>query len=153
MKKRILSVLCALCLIVSLLPTTALAVMNSTAPDAIYICGMELTDGKCLVDNNATVTDYTSGNYVALYQGGVLYLNGLNKTYEGQVYGYRTLNWDYSSTGKHDLVIELVEGSVNTLVDTSYAAINGASGSSSGGPSLTIQGKGTLNVTGGTNGI
>ena len=57
--------------------------------------------------------------------------------------GNRALNWIY-----YDLVIELAEGSVNTLVDTNYGAINGASG-----PSLTIQGNGTLNVTGGTNGI
>ena len=154
MKKKILSVLLCLCMVLALLPTTALATGTSTAPATIYICGMALTDGKCLVSNSATsATPYTGGNYVALYKDGILYLKNLNKTYAGRADGYRTLNWGYSSSGAHDLVIELAEGSVNTLVDTNYAAINGASGSGSYGPSLTIQGKGTLDVTGKTNGI
>ena len=143
MKKKILSVLLCLCMVMALLPTTALAA--SGAPSTIYICGMPLTNGDCLTDNDATsATAYTNGDpYVALYQDGILHLNGLNKTYAGVAEGNRALNWIY-----YDLVIELAEGSVNTLVDTNYGAINGASG-----PSLTIQGNGTLNVTGGTNGI
>ena len=152
MKKRLLSVLLCLCMVVALLPTTALAA--GTAPAKIYICGMELTDGKCLTSNTATsATDYTTGDYVALYKDGILHLKGLNKSYAGVADGYRALNWSYSSSGAHHLVIELVEGSVNRLEDTNYGAINGASGYGSDGPSLTIQGKGTLNVTGKTNGI
>ena len=150
MKKRILSVLLCLCMVMALLPTTALAAGTGTAPETIYICGMALKNGDCLINNGATsATDYTVGApYVARYQNGILYLNGLNKTYAGVANGYRALNWNYSNSGAHDLVIELVEGSVNTLVDTNYGAISGASGFGSDGPSLTIQGKGTLNVTG-----
>ena len=155
MKKRILSVLLCLCMVMALLPTTALATVPSTAPTEVYICGMTLTDGKCLASNTATsATDYTGGNdYVALYQDGILHLKGLDKSYAGEAGGNRALNWNYSRNGAHDLVIELAEGSVNKLVDTNYGAINGASGYGSDGPSLTIQGKGTLNVTGKTNGI
>ena len=153
MKKRFLSIVLCLSLVLALLPTAALA-DSSKAPTEVYICGMTLTDGKCLTNNEAaSVSNYTDGaSYVALYKGGVLYLNGLNKTYAGTT-DSRVINWNYSSSGAHDLVIELVAGSVNTLVDTNYGAINGASGFSGAGPSLTIQGKGTLNVTGGTYGI
>ncbi len=154
MKKRILSIVLCLVMLVSLMPMGVLAAGSSTAPEKIYICGMELTDGKCLVSNDATVTDYTSGNYVALYKDGVLYLNGLDKTYSGAGAdaNQRALGWKYSIGGAHDLVIELVEGSVNKLEDPGQAAIAGTNGTGSG-PSLTIQGKGTLNVTGGTSAI
>lgn len=52
MKKKILSVLLCLCMVMALLPTTALAA--SGAPSTIYICGMPLTNGDCLTDNDAT---------------------------------------------------------------------------------------------------
>jgi len=150
--KRFLSAVLALIMVIGLLPMTVGA--NNTAPNQIFICGITLTNGKCLTSNEATTAiDYTEGNsYVALYKDGILYLNGLDKTYDGIADGNRALHWNYSSDGAHDLVIELVEGSVNTLVDTNYGAINGYNGGWDG-PSLTIQGKGTLNVTGGTNGI
>ena len=148
MKKRLLSILLCLCMVLALLPAAALA-DSSTAPELIKIGGIELTDGKCLTTNEATTaTAYTAGDsYVALYKDGVLYLNGLNITKDTQC-----VWWNYNSSGKHNLTIELVEGTSNTLVRTNGAAINGENGGASG-PCLTVRGNGTLNVTGSSYGI
>ncbi|MGN0142633.1 MAG: DUF6273 domain-containing protein, partial [Roseburia sp.] len=53
---------------------------------------------------------------------------------------------------KHDLTIVLAEGSTNTVENDSGAAIVGDFGYASG-PSLIIEGSGTLNVSGSTSGI
>ena len=147
MKKRMFSVLLCLCMVMALLPTTVLAASN--APETVKVGGIELTDGKYLATNDATTAStYTEGDsYVALYKDGVLTLNGLNITKDTQC-----VWWEYDVSGKHDLTIELAEGTTNTLVRTNGSAINGESGFGSG-PSLTIQGNGTLNVTGSSYGI
>jgi len=74
MKKRILSILCALCLIVGLLPVTAMAAANNNGPDSIRLNDVTLTNGQYLATNDATAAStYTSGEtYVALYKDGVL---------------------------------------------------------------------------------
>ena len=153
--KRFLSVLLCLCMIATMMPAYVLGA-NPNAPAWIKILGMELTDGDYLASNDATTVseDYTDGDeYVALYKDGVLVLNGLDiVNEESSVDSDRCLYWDYDASGNDDLVVELVEGTTNTMVDETVAAVNGASGFSDG-PSLTIQGKGTLNITGATYGI
>jgi len=157
MRKAFIVLLC-LCMVLIMLPTSVMA-DETTAPDWIKICNIKLTDGDYLASNDATTAsnDYTEDTpYVALYKDGVLKFNGLNiVNNEGGVSSGEedhAIYWSYSSSGKHNLIIELVEGTVNNIVDEKWSAINGAAGFSKG-PSLTIQGKGTLNVTGGSYGI
>ena len=63
MKKRILSLLLALCLLVGLLPTTAFAVESDEAARqfALYMCELGLVDdsGQLIQDNTFTVEDGT----------------------------------------------------------------------------------------------
>ena len=160
MKKRILSVLLCMCMVLTLIPGIAMAETGS-APETIRICDMPLGNGDYIASNEdlTVCEDYTEGTqYVALYKDGVLYLNGIDIVNNpgGVAEGGETdraIYWSYSSYGKHALVIELVEGTTNNVTDEKWAAINGASGWSGDGPSLTIQGKGTFNITGGSYGI
>ena len=122
--------------------------VNEKGPRSIEICNFVLDDGDYLATNDATEVseDYTNGTpYVAVYKNGILYLNGLET--ENNARDKHTIAWGYSYNGKHDLVIELVEGSINTLVDNYDSAINGYRGSS-GGPSVIVQGNGTINIDG-----
>lgn len=122
--------------------------VNEDGPRSIEICNFVLDDGDYLATNDATEVseDYTNGTpYVAVYKNGILYLNGLE--IENNARDKHTIAWEYSYNGKHDLVIELVEGSINTLVDNYDSAINGYRGSS-GGPSVIVQGNGTINIDG-----
>lgn len=81
-KSKILSILLSLVMLLSLLPTTALAAGNY--PNSVRVYNgigtfTTLSDGLCLATNGATsVTKYTGGAYVARYEAssGTLYLNG-----------------------------------------------------------------------------
>ena len=153
--KRFLSVLLCLCMMATMMPAYALEA-NTKAPEWIKILGIELTDGDYLASNSATEAseNYADGDeYVALYKDGVLILNGINIVNEdSSADDDRCVYWDYDASGNDDLVIELVAGTTNTMVDENVAAINGSSGYGNG-PSLIIQGDGVLNVTGATYGI
>ena len=57
MKKKFLSILLCLCMVMALLPTTAFA--TDTAPELIKVGGIELTDGKYLAANDAPILEVT----------------------------------------------------------------------------------------------
>ena len=78
-KSKILSILLSLVMLLSLLPTTALA----ASPTYVTVYNenkklISLNDGECLTANDAeNATSYTSGDpYVARYASGTLYLKG-----------------------------------------------------------------------------
>ena len=78
-KSKILSILLSLVMLLSLLPTTALA---ATYND-VKVNGVSLGDGKYLASNTAATASSSSTEpttYVAWYKGGVLTLNGYKGT-------------------------------------------------------------------------
>ena len=136
-KSKILSILLSLVMLLSLLPTTALA---ATYPDTVRVYNASgaitsLDDGQCLVTNDASATSYTSGAYVARYEKstGTLYL----KDYHGVATDGRIL-------ADGDLNIE-VEGDSSFTTSLS-SAINHLYGIQANG-ALTISGSGTLTVS------
>lgn len=150
MRKRILSVLSVMCMAMIWSPITA----KAEPVQEIKIAGQTLNASTPYYHNEENGGVGTSDNVA----------DGANATFDATT-GTLTLNnlnvstdvsgiwWEYDYNDKHDLTIVLPEGTVNTIVrSTEGSGINGESGFSSG-PSLTIQGAGTLNVTGGTNGI
>ena len=137
MKKRRLSILLSLVMLLSLLPTTALA---ATYPDTVRVYNASgaitsLDDGQCLVTNDASATSYTSGAYVARYEKstGTLYL----KDYHGVATDGRIL-------ADGDLNIK-VEGDSSFTTSLS-SATNYLYGIQANG-TLTISGSGTLTVS------
>lgn len=150
MRKRILSVLSVLCMAMIWSPITA----KAEPVQEIKIAGQTLNASTPYYHNEENGGVGTSDNVA----------DGANATFDATT-GTLTLNnlnvstdvsgiwWEYNFSDAYDLIIVLPEGTVNTIVRTTEGSgINGESGFSSG-PSLTIQGAGTLNVTGGTNGI
>ena len=136
-KSKILSILLSLVMLLSLLPTTALA---ATYPDTVRVYNASgaitsLDDGQCLVTNDASATSYTSGAYVARYEKstGTLYL----KDYHGVATDGRIL-------ADGDLNIE-VEGDSSFTTSLS-SATNHLYGIQANG-TLTISGSGTLTVS------
>ena len=136
-KSKLLSILLSLVMLLSLLPTTALA---ATYPDTVRVYNASgaitnLNDGQCLVTNDASATSYTGGAYVARYEKstGTLYL----KDYHGIV----TNGMIYAGG---DLNIE-VEGDSSFTTSLS-SATNNLYGIQANG-TLTISGSGTLSVS------
>ena len=136
-KSKLLSILLSLVMLLSLLPTTALA---ATYPDTVRVYNASgaitsLDDGQCLVTNDASATSYTSGAYVARYEKstGTLYL----KDYHGVATDGRIL-------ADGDLNIE-VEGDSSFTTSLS-SATNHLYGIQANG-TLTISGSGTLTVS------
>ncbi len=136
-KSKLLSILLSLVMLLSLLPTTALA---AAYPDSVRVYNAtgtitSLDDGQCLVTNDASATSYTSGAYVARYEKstGTLYL----KDYHGVATDGRIL-------ADGDLNIE-VEGDSSFTTSLS-SATNHLYGIQANG-TLTISGSGTLTVS------
>lgn len=136
-KSKILSILLSLVMLLSLLPTTALA---AAYPDTVRVYNASgaitsLDDGQCLVTNDASATSYTSGAYVARYEKstGTLYL----KDYHGVATDGRIL-------ADGDLNIE-VEGDSSFTTSLS-SATNHLYGIQANGK-LNISGSGKLTVT------
>ena len=140
-KSKILSILLSLVMLLSLLPTTALA---ATYPDTVRVYNASgaitsLDDGQCLVTNDASATSYTSGAYVARYEKstGTLYLKDYHGVAtDGQIYADGDLN------------IEVVSDS---SFSTSVSATNNLYGIQANG-TLKISGSGKLTVTANGNG-
>ena len=137
--RRILSVLLSLVMLLSLLPTTALA-EGETYPDGVNIAigsdSINIDPGKCLTKNEAkaeNVKDYSSGDtYVARYDStGTLYLNGYNG---GKI---------SATNGSLSIVLE---GSSENTVTVTGSAGSGIYGIEGNGVDLTIQGSGSLTV-------
>ena len=136
-KSKLLSILLSLVMLLSLLPTTALAAGNY--PDSVRVYNkneklISLNDGECLTANDSTkATGYTSGAYVARYDSGTLYLKDYHGVAaDGQIYA------------DGDLKIE-VEGDSSFTTSLS-SATNHLYGIQANG-TLTISGSGTLTVS------
>lgn len=133
-KSKILSILLSLVMLLSLLPTTALA---ADYPGSVRVYNASgaitsLDDGQCLVTNDASATSYTSGAYVARYDSGTLYLNGYHGVAaDGQIYADGDLN----------IVVEN-----DSSFTTSVSASNDLYGIQANGK-LNISGSGKLAVT------
>lgn len=141
-KSKILSILLSLVMLLSLLPTTALAAGNY--PNSVRVYNgigtfTSLSDGLCLATNDATSeTKYTGGDYVARYEksSGTLYLNGYRNDYQ-----YITPSSVIFADG--DLNIEVVSDS---SFSTSVSATTDLYGIQANGK-LKISGTGKLTVT------
>ncbi|MBQ7085580.1 MAG: hypothetical protein IJM95_10115, partial [Anaerotignum sp.] len=132
MKKRILSVLMALCMVLSLAPTMAFAANASS----VTISGQELTSSKPYYHNGTssnpegTANDDPEGaDAVFDASTGTLTLKGLHVN-DGSI------SW----TSNADLKIVLAKGTKNTIVKTNGSAImgNGNIANNSEGASLVI---------------
>ena len=139
-KSKLLSILLSLVMLLSLLPTTALAAGNYPEHVRLYNkngISTSLSDGECLVTNDGKATSYSGGAYVARYDSGTLYLNG----YHGVV-------TDGKIFADGDLNIEVVSDS---SFSTSVSATNDLYGIQANGK-LNISGSGKLTVTANGNG-
>lgn len=138
-KSKILSILLSLVMLLSLLPTTALA---ADYPDSVRVYNASgniksLSDGERLAANDAgSATPYSSGDsYVARYEksSGTLYLNGYQVDVTGgEIYANGDLN----------IVVES-----NSSFTTSTTATGNLYGIQADGGELNISGSGTLTVT------
>ena len=118
---KLLSMLLALVMLLSLLPTTALA----TTYNDVKVNGVSLGDGKYLASNTATTANSSStkpSSYVAWYKDGTLTLNG----YEGT-------GIVLQGAPAADLIIKLIGD--NTITTTTHET--GIQGNSAAG-SITI---------------
>ena len=134
-KSKILSILLSLVMLLSLLPTTALAAGLASSVELYYGNGTttSLSNGQCLATNaDTSETSYTSGDpYVARYDSGTLYLDGYDVT-------------DVKIFADGDLNIEVVSDS--SFSTSLSSATNHLYGIQANG-TLTISGSGTLTVS------
>lgn len=95
-KSKILSILLSLVMLLSLLPTTALAAGNYPKHVRLYNkngISTSLSDGECLVTNDGKAISYSGGAYVARYDSGTLYLNGYHGVVtDGKIFADGDLN-------------------------------------------------------------
>ena len=118
-KSKILSILLSLVMLLSLLPTTALA----TTYNDVKVNGVSLGDGEYLTSNAATAASISSTEpttYVAWYKNGVLTLNNFTgKSNSGIV---------LQGAPAADLIIKLIGNNTITPYDTGIQG-NSAAGS------------------------
>jgi len=157
MKKWILSMLSIMCMVMLWTPMVAAAEEDWTAVKSVKVAGLELNGTTPYYHNGANgaqgTVDANAEGANATFDAatGTLTLNNLNINSD-----QKGIFWEYKYDGAHDLTIVLAEDSVNTITCTAATesmAINGASGFSSGGPSLIIEGNGTLNLKGNSHAI
>lgn len=149
MKKWLFSILSGLFVALTFAPITAYA-----APTESVNIGTATLDASTpYYHNGANGAQGTADNVAADAHAsfnadtGTLTLNGLQiETNE------KAILWEYNYNGNYDLILELADGTTNTVISTGASAIVGDAGFSDG-PSITIQGSGTLNVTGANNGF
>ena len=139
-KSKILSILLSLVMLLSLVPAMGVTALAAAYPDSVRVYNgsgtiTSLSDGQCLVTNDASATSYTGGtSYVARYEKstGTLYL----KDYHGvaaddQIY----------ATGDLNIVVEN-----DSSFSTSKASTYNLYGIQAEGK-LNISGSGKLTVT------
>lgn len=166
MSKKFFSLLLTLCMVLAMMPVVAKPVTvqaASTHVETVRIGGRVYEGGSTGVELNSTKKYYHNGvdgglgtaddnpeeaNAEFDASTGTLTLKGLNITT-----GQPGIWWEYDGAGAHDLTIVLAENSTNTINNASGSGILGDAGYLNDGPSLTIEGSGTLEVTGETNGI
>lgn len=139
-KSKILSILLSLVMLLSLLPTTALA----TTYNDVKVNGVSLGDGEYLTSNAATAASISSTEpttYVAWYKNGVLTLNNFTgKSNSGIV---------LQGAPAADLIIKLIGNNTITPYDTGIQG-NSAAGSITITSDSGINGNLTINVTNST---
>lgn len=139
-KSKILSILLSLVMLLSLLPTTALA---ATYND-VKVNGVSLGDGEYLTSNAATAASISSTEpttYVAWYKNGVLTLNNFTgKNNSGIV---------LQGAPAADLIIKLIGNNTITPYDTGIQG-NSAAGSITITADSGSNGNLTINVTNST---
>ena len=164
MRKRFLSLLLTLCMVLGLMPVVAQPVTVEAAESShvteVYIGGKNTTGGKKLDQNtpyyhngengNLGMVDDNSTDANATFDAntGTLTLNNLNI-----ITDQPGIWWEHRYNGAHDLTIVLNNDTTNTISNTTGSGIVGAIGIPGAGPSLTVTGSGILNVTGQTCGI
>ena len=134
MKKRLLASLLTLCMVLSLLPTVAMAATSAT----VIVGGVTMADGDYLASggSDTDTTKPTSGGYAYL-NNGVLTLH--NYSYEGVGHNNAAI---YIAGGDLEITLEGVNSVVQSGNSNSSVGIY-ADGSSY---MLTINGDGTLNA-------
>ena len=155
MKKRLFSILLSICMVFTMIPMAGGGVFAATAT-SVKIGGVELNADKPYYHNgvNGAVGEAnkteTGANAEFDATTGTLTLNGLNVNSNES-----GIRWENESGGFNDLdlTIILAGNSNNTIVNTVGSGIVGTTGGREVGPSLTIKGKGALNVTGSNSGI
>lgn len=157
MKKRFLSILLTMCMVLGLMPVMAQPVTVQAATGSpvqtVKIGTVTLDATNKYYHNGAngaqgTADDSSDGANATFDAGtGTLTLNGLNITTTGPA-----ISWEYDDygAGAHDLTIAL--NGTNTISSSDKSGIAGERGFDDG-PSLTITGSGSLNVRGNTCGI
>lgn len=147
MKRKIMSIVMCICMLLTLLPTTIVAnTQDEKQFWRVKVGSIELSDGQCITANNAgEATDgNNNGVYVAYFKDGTLYLNNLTVN-NGQIKWYAR-NAENAIIA-FDLTIDLTGD--NTVTNNNGTAILGETGWVTGrGMSLTIQGNGSLEATG-----
>lgn len=140
MRRRILSILTALCLCLSLLPTMAMAAETATS---VKVGSVELNSSTPYLVNGAAAASGTlgEGGCTAYFNAGTLHLNGANITdtstsdsNTGAIFALGTLT--ITLAGANNVTNNSDEGSWNCGI-----RVDG---------NLTINGTGTLTATGGT---
>ena len=159
MKKRLFSILLSICMVFTMIPMAGGAVFAATAT-SVTIGGSVTLDASNPYYHNGDngdvgVADSNAANANAEFDAntGTLTLKGLNVKSNK---GIQWTSYNDSTDGYNvDLTIVLADYSDNTVVSTAGSAIVGDQGmaASGTGPSLTIKGKGALNLTGSSNGI
>ncbi|MBE6586924.1 MAG: carbohydrate-binding domain-containing protein, partial [Ruminococcaceae bacterium] len=142
MKKRILSLLLTLVMILGMIPATTLTAFAESRGE-VYVGGVGMNDGDYLaVGATTTRTTKPSGGY-AYYNNGTLTLN--NYSYAGKGYQYDSEDGYYATVfADHALTLELV--GTNSLKQTASLS-KGIRVGDEGFRKLAIQGDGSLNVT------
>ena len=164
MKKRLVSLLMALALCLSLLPATALA----AAPNGqvIYVGNVNVTSGGYwTTGNDGTVTAFTgegtpadnfihydaTNNVLTLHNAVIKKELDYSESIQGGTYIPGSAIGVFHQNGAAELTIQL-EGT-NTIAEVSNGIYVLASSNSTGDASLTITGDGSLNASGSHTGI
>ena len=145
MKKRLLSIVLSLCMVLSLLPAVS-PMVSAAAPTAVYVGGVDVVGGGYWLGDGVggiTSVGASASNYSVHYDSATntLTLNGANITECREWSTYYTA----AITANGDLNLELLGDNYVTGKDFNYSY-----GVSQSNGTLTISGSGTLTATGGT---
>ena len=146
MKKRLISLLLAIVMVLGMIPATTLTAFAAAA-NSVLVGGVEMTNNTYLaVDATATQTTKPSGGY-AYYKDDVLTLNNYSYTGKGYTYSDGIVTRSAIIYASNDIQIELV--GTNNLTQKDYynaACIRGEA-------EVSLIGAGTLNLQNGVWGI
>ena len=157
MRKKIVSLCMALVLCLSLLPATVLAADG----DTVYVGGVALT---CSTGSPAYATTDTSGNvssdgsesnYNIKWDGSTLTLNGAKIKGADSSESLSATVGIYAFNSSGDVSLNIALKGVNEIFESSNGiwVYSSSSSTNAGNATLTIEGEGSLNASGGTNGI